>query len=161
MSNLRNRAPRLSRARPEELVEEATTDAYGESEQAVGFYTMMENDLAMPFSTQVLGVEVTVEKVDMPDADEIIAICKSGAKRQTIPILDLPLPSPPPKGAEWIAAYRSRPRIGRCGSTVTESRSFGGAGSQPAAGLSVPPVHSNRPAHARLRAPRTRCAERG
>ena len=106
MSNLRNRAPRLSRARLEELVEEATTDAYGESEQAVGFYTMMENDLAMPFSTQVLGVEVTVEKVDMPDADEIIAICTRGAKRQKIPILDLPLPSPPPKGAEWIAAYR-------------------------------------------------------
>jgi len=49
-----------------------------------GFYTMMENDLATPFSTQVLGVEVTVERVDMNDADEIIAVCKRGAKRQTI-----------------------------------------------------------------------------
>jgi hypothetical protein len=37
---------RLSRARLNELVEEATTDAYGDSEQAAGFYTMMENDLA-------------------------------------------------------------------------------------------------------------------
>ena len=160
MSNLRNRAPRLSRARPEELVEEATTDAYGESEQAVGFYTMMENDLAMPFSTQVLGVEVTVEKVDMPDADEIIAICKSGAKRQTIPILDLPLPSPPPKGAEWDRGMTAATdRTMRVYSYRVSQ--FGGAGSQPAAGLPVPPVHSNRPAHARLRAPRTRCAERG
>jgi hypothetical protein len=67
---------------------------------------MMENDLATPFSTQVLGVEVAVERIDMTDADEIIAVCKRGAKRQTIPILDLPLPSPPPKGAEWIEAYR-------------------------------------------------------
>ena len=58
---------------------------------------MMENDLAMPFSTQILGVEVTVERV---------AVCKRGGKRQQIAIPDLPLPSPPPKGAEWFVAYR-------------------------------------------------------
>jgi hypothetical protein len=97
---------RLSKARLEELVEEAITDAYGDSEQAVGFYAMMENDLAIPFTTQVLGVEVTVEGIDMTDADDIVAVCKRGAKRQRIPIVDLPLPSPPPKGAEWVAAYR-------------------------------------------------------
>jgi hypothetical protein len=67
---------------------------------------MMENDLALPFSTEVLGVEVTVERVDMTDGDEIIAICERGGKRQKVPILDLPLPSPPPRGAEWIAACR-------------------------------------------------------
>ncbi len=106
VSSSRSRAPRFSRAWLDELVEEATTDAYGDSEQAVGFYTMMENDLATPFATQVLGVEVTVERVDMTDADEIVAVCKRGTKHQKIPILDLPLPSPPPKGAEWIAAYR-------------------------------------------------------
>ena len=97
---------RLSRARLDELIEEATVDAYGDAEQAAGYYTMMENDLATPFSTQVLGVEVTIERIDMTDADEIVAICKRGGKRQQIPILELPLPSPPPKGAEWIAAYR-------------------------------------------------------
>jgi hypothetical protein len=97
---------RLSRTRLDELVEEATIDAYGDAEQAAGFYTMMENDLATPFSKQVLGAEVTVERVDMTDSDEIVAVCKRGGKRQRIPILDLPLPSPPPKGAEWIAAYR-------------------------------------------------------
>lgn len=97
---------RLSKARLDELVAEATIDAYGDSEQAAGFYTMMENDLAMPFTTQVLGVAVTVVRIDMNDADQIVAVCKRDAKRQRIPILDLPLPSPPPKGAEWIAAYR-------------------------------------------------------
>ena len=106
MSNPRNKTPQLRRARLDELVEEATIDAHDESEQAAGFYTMMENDLATPFTTQVLGVEVTVEGIDMTDADEIVAVCKRGAKRQKIPILDLPLPSPPPQGAEWIAAYR-------------------------------------------------------
>ena len=93
MSTPRGKAPRLSKARLDELVEEATIDAYGDAEQAGGFYTMMENDLATPFSTHVLGVEVTVERVDRTDADEIVAVCKRGAKRQRIRILDLPLPS--------------------------------------------------------------------
>ena len=34
--------PRLSKARLDELVEEALVDAYGESEQVTGFYTMVE-----------------------------------------------------------------------------------------------------------------------
>ena len=37
---------------------------------------------------------------------EIIAICRCDTHKQTIPILDLPLPAPPPDGAEWIEAYR-------------------------------------------------------
>jgi hypothetical protein len=52
------------------------------------------------------GVEVTVEKVDLTDDDQIVVICTRGRSRQSIPILELPLPSPPPKGAEWIDAYR-------------------------------------------------------
>ena len=82
-------------------------DAYNESEQAVGFFTMIEDNLELPFQTEVLGVEVAVEAVDMTDDDHIVAVCRRGNKRQRIPILDLQLPTPPPRGAEWIAAYRS------------------------------------------------------
>jgi hypothetical protein len=39
------RGRRLSKARLDEPVEEALVDAYGESEQATGFYTMIENHL--------------------------------------------------------------------------------------------------------------------
>ena len=46
-----------------------------------------------------------MEKIDMTEDDEIVAVCKRGGKRQRVSILDLPLPAPPPKGAEWIAAY--------------------------------------------------------
>jgi hypothetical protein len=56
----------LSRPRLEELVEEAIVDAYNESEQAVGFLTMMEDNLKLPFDTDVLGVSVTVEKYVRP-----------------------------------------------------------------------------------------------
>ncbi len=101
-----DRALRLSKARLESMVEEATVDAYGESEQAGGFFTMIEEHLRVPFSTTVLGVEVIVRKIDMTESSEIVAICHHGKEKQRISVLELPLPSPPPAGAEWIAAYR-------------------------------------------------------
>jgi hypothetical protein len=36
----------------------------------------------------MLGVEVTVEKVDLTDDDQIVVVCARGKSRQTIPILD-------------------------------------------------------------------------
>lgn len=59
-----------------------------------------------PFRTQVLGVGVTVESVNQTDDGQIVALCCRGQLRQTIPILELPLPTPPPDGAEWIETYR-------------------------------------------------------
>jgi Calcium binding len=98
--------PRLSKQRLEELVEEATIDAYNESEQASGFFTMMEDNLNLPFDTEILGVSVTVEKMDMTNDDQIVAVCSRAGQKQEIPMVSLPLPSPPPEGWEWIAAYR-------------------------------------------------------
>ena len=97
---------KISAARLERLIEEATVDAYNDSEQRVGFLTMIEENLDLPFMTCILGAEVRVERIDMTSADEIVAVCRRGRTRQTIPILELPLPTPAPKGAEWIEAYR-------------------------------------------------------
>ncbi|MGH8703609.1 MAG: calcium-binding protein [Burkholderiales bacterium] len=88
------------------LIEQAVVDAYNESEQRTSLYTMLDERLAVPFKTEVLGVEVTVERVELTDAEEIIAICTRGRRRQAIPILELPLPTPLPNGSEWIEAYR-------------------------------------------------------
>jgi hypothetical protein len=95
-----------SRARLDELIAEATVDAYGEAEERGGFFAIIEQRLALPFVTDVLGVAVTVERIDLTPRDEIVAICRRGASRQAIAIVDLPLPAPPPAGAEWIVAYR-------------------------------------------------------
>ena len=65
-----------------------------------------QEHLAVPFRTTVLGVEVTVTKIDLLSGSGIVAICSRGKHRQAIGILDLPLPTPPPAGAEWIDAYR-------------------------------------------------------
>jgi hypothetical protein len=95
----------FSKAKLEKLIEEAVVDAYGEEEQVGGFFTMMEEHLALPFSATILGVDVVVEKVDMIRSGRIVAICRRNKIRQKIEILDLPLPTPAPAGAEWIAAY--------------------------------------------------------
>lgn len=81
-------------------------DAYGESEQAVELFTMIEDNLEMPFETRLLGVSVTVERVELNDRDEIVAVCRRGRDRQRVPLLDLPLPSTKPSGWAWIEAYR-------------------------------------------------------
>jgi len=88
------------------MIDEATVDCYNESEQAMGLFTMIEEHLSLPFPTTILGAQVTVEAVLQNDAGEIVAVCTRGRDRQNIPIVDLPLPSPRPKGAEWIEAYR-------------------------------------------------------
>ena len=96
----------LSPAKLDEMIEEATVDAYGESEQTAGFFTLLEERLKLPFKTEVLGVEVTVERLDMTDDEQIVAVCSRGKAKQPVPILDLTLPDPPPEGAEWIEAFR-------------------------------------------------------
>ena len=97
--------PFLSKAKLETLIEEAIVDAYGDEEQIGGFFTMIEEHLALPFSIIVLGVEVVVEKVDMTRDGRIVAICRRDGVKQKIGILDLPLSKSAPAGAEWIAAY--------------------------------------------------------
>ncbi len=98
--------PAITKAALDALIEEATVDCYNEAEQITGLFTMLEDNLALPFQTTVLGMTVTVAKVELTVNDEIVAICRRDGHKQGIPILDLPLPAPAPDGAEWIDAYR-------------------------------------------------------
>lgn len=77
-----------------------------ESEQLSGFFTLIEDNLAFPFTTRVLGQAVTVIGIDITESDQIVAICRLGNSVQAIPVLDLPMPDPLPEGMEWIAAFR-------------------------------------------------------
>jgi hypothetical protein len=54
---------RPSRAYLEQLVEEAPVDAYGASEQRCGLFT----HLALPFETELLGVPVMIERVNLTE----------------------------------------------------------------------------------------------
>jgi hypothetical protein len=95
----------LSEAELNAMIEEATVDCNDEEEALTGFATLVEENLEVPFETTVLGVTVTVTGVTHT-SHCLVADCARGRHRQKIHLLDLPLPKPPPKGADWIAAYR-------------------------------------------------------
>lgn len=96
---------RLSPAKLADMIEEATVDAYDEAEQATGWFTMLEDRLELPFDTVVLGTPARVARIELRDDNSIVAICARGRDEQAIGLTDLPLPAPPPPGAEWIEAY--------------------------------------------------------
>jgi hypothetical protein len=87
------RAAKLDRDKLHQMIEEATIDCHDISEQATGLFTMLSDNLAVPFTTSILGREVTVTAVDMAEDDSIFAVCVAGPEQQ-------------PNGAEWIEAYR-------------------------------------------------------
>ena len=95
----------LSEAELYAMIEEATVDCNDEEEALMGFASLVEENLEVPFETTVLGATVTVTGVTHR-SHGLVAQCSRGRHRQAIHVLDLPLPEPPPKGAEWIAAYR-------------------------------------------------------
>ncbi len=102
------RRPRraLSQSQLEAISEAATVDCYNESEEVTGWFTMIQENLAVPFQTSVLGVDVMVQRIALNEDGQIVAVCTRGRDRQTLPILDLPLPRSGVEGSEWIEAYR-------------------------------------------------------
>jgi len=76
-----NTASRISNVRLAARMEEATVDAYGESEQTTGWYNMLEEHLALPFDATVLGVVVNVASLDLRGDHDIVAICTRGRER--------------------------------------------------------------------------------
>jgi hypothetical protein len=93
-------------AQLDELIEEATVDCHDEEEQMNGFFSIMEENLVLPFMTPILGVDASVASIEMDESGRIKAVCERDGQQQRIDLVDLPLPSPPPSGVEWIAAYR-------------------------------------------------------
>jgi len=47
------------------MIAEATVDCYNDSECVTGFSAMIDEHLAMPFQTAVVGVDVTVTGLDL------------------------------------------------------------------------------------------------
>ena len=96
----------VSKAELNAMVREAIVDAHDHEEALMGFCSLIEENLAVPFATTVLGVNVTVDAIIQSSDGHLVAECSRGAARQVIGLLDLPLPEPAPVGAEWIEAYR-------------------------------------------------------
>lgn len=97
---------RWKKSKLEDLIHRAIADADDTEEQQMGFYEALEEHLRFPFRTALAGEPVVVQGLDVGEDDEILAVCLRAGERVGIPLLDLPIPKPPPKGAEWIEAFR-------------------------------------------------------
>src|SRR3954453_24045657 len=106
------------------LIEEATVDCYDEAEQVAGFFACLEEELELPFTTRLFGVDVSVEQIEQTDNDDIVAVCRRDTDTAAIRLVDLPLPTPLPEGAQWIAAWK-KCKIGSCRSLPHPMRGSG------------------------------------
>ena len=99
---------RWRKSRLETLIHRATAEASDEEEQQMGFHTAIEENVRFPFKVALGGSECLVVGIEVGGDDEIVAVClhRQTRERRTVPLLDLTLPKPPPRGAEWIEAYR-------------------------------------------------------
>lgn len=102
----RRKASSTNHAHLDALIEEAIVDAHDREEQVMGFLGCLDEQVRVPFTTVVLGRTVTVTGFTDSADGAVVAVCKAGRATQRISVLNLPLPTPPPQGHEWIAAYR-------------------------------------------------------
>jgi hypothetical protein len=97
------------RDRIDELIEEITVDAYGDSEQLCSFRQAFEDNARFPFLGRVVGVEVDVTAVDF-DGDErrgLVALCRRAGGRHTVSLLDVaPVGPLPLETRALLDAYR-------------------------------------------------------
>ncbi|GAB3237242.1 hypothetical protein GCM10027447_36250 [Glycomyces halotolerans] len=88
------------------MIESALVDTWNQDEELSAWLAVLEDEVGLPFSTSILGVEIAVTGLGLGGPGCIVAVCKRGRYRQRVPLTDLPLPDPPPTGDNWIAAYR-------------------------------------------------------
>jgi hypothetical protein len=68
------------------MIEQATVDAYKRVGADQGLVHDDRWNFAVPFETTVLGVPVTVERLDLNRREKIVAVCTRGRSRQSLPI---------------------------------------------------------------------------
>lgn len=96
---------KTSAERIQELIEEATIDAYDEYEQLAGFLCMIEDNVKTPFKAKVMGDEVKVIELNEGKCNDLVAICEKNGKKYTICLSALEFQDPLPEGYEWIEAF--------------------------------------------------------
>jgi hypothetical protein len=100
------RKPITDLKRLQELIEEATVDAYDEEEQHSGLLTMIEDNVVCPFKAQLIGEEVEVTEFVWPASGLGLKVrCTYKGKTHLVDITSLEWTDSLPEGFEWIEAY--------------------------------------------------------
>jgi hypothetical protein len=98
--------PRGRKSRLEELIGRALEGTETEEEQEMAFHETLLEQLRLPFRTGLADGPVSVVGVETGADDELVAVCLRSGERREVPLSELPIPRPAPRGAEWIRAYR-------------------------------------------------------
>ena len=112
------KAAKFTEKFPDKPIEEATSDAYNESGQAGGFLSMIDENLALPFVTQVLGQEVTGAKIGVTKRDEIVAIAHVARRLKQLQFSNCRCQS---RGQIWVSDANGGRSDGR---NVTTEKNF-------------------------------------
>lgn len=90
-----------------QAIEEATVDAYSDSEQHNSLFDAIEQELAFPFPARVLGEKVSVVAVEWPEGDElgIDLICERKGEQHRVEARSVELLDPLPEGHLFLAAF--------------------------------------------------------
>lgn len=88
------------------LIAEATVDAYDEDEQLMGFEAAFDEDANFPCPGTIVGEQVQVLSVSRGDhRQELIATCQRNGRHYEIALLDIEL-NADHNTSRLIAAYR-------------------------------------------------------
>ncbi len=102
----KQRKPVTDPERLQELIEEATVDAYGEDEQHTGLLTMIGDNVVCPFKAKIIGEEVKATAFEHPESGYGLKVmCRYKGETYPIDITSLEWIDPLPEGFEWIEAY--------------------------------------------------------
>ena len=87
--------------------EEATVDCYDDSEQAMGLFNMVADELQLPTKAVVMGKTVSVTAVQIPpyDSDGLDLVCELDGEEHAMPATHVELLDPLPDGHEFLAAW--------------------------------------------------------
>lgn len=96
------------RARLRALIQEATVDCYGQSEEHMGLMTMIEEHVVCPFKAKVIGEDVEVVELRSPESGfGLDAVCRYKGKDYKIDVNSLEWTKQKPEGFEWIEAFQA------------------------------------------------------
>ena len=99
--------PRGRKFRLEELIGRALAGTEGDEEAQAAFHEALEEHVKLPFRTRLDDGIAVVRGFEVGPDDALVAVCLRPDGRREVPLSELPLPRPGPRGVEWILAYRA------------------------------------------------------
>jgi hypothetical protein len=89
----------------EKCIDVATTDAYGDDEQATSWLTCIEEMFGKFDRVKILGEEVKLEKFDL-DHNAIIEVCKKGTRKVKVTLDSIEFPKLTANESLWLKACK-------------------------------------------------------